>query len=68
MGGGNGFYVAIRNNRAEVVNLKLTRGIRPSLPHYRFIGPFNTTKQAEQAIPFGTEYKGQICGLEQKAK
>lgn len=55
-----GFHIAIKDNKAEIHNFKLSTGIEPECPHYKFIGIFSTRRQAERKIPSGVEYKGVI--------
>lgn len=58
------FYVALKGEQADVVSFKLSAGIQPRLPKYKFTGPYDTKKQAEDAIPAGYVYKGELVGLE----
>lgn len=58
------FYIAIKDNKADVVTFKLSRGVKPYLPKYSFIGPYDTKKKAEDSIPLGCTYKGQMVGLD----
>lgn len=58
------FYIALKGETADVVSFKLSAGVRPNLPGYKFIGPYDTKKKAEDSIPVGYQYKGEIVGLE----
>lgn len=60
------YWIAIKENVATVAALKLTMGIKPSLPKHRFIGPYETKGKAEKSIPFGLEYKGKVVGSDSK--
>ena len=58
-------YIGIKENKATICNFKkMSPGVRPRLPKYNFIGPYDTVKQAEKSLPIGVEFKGEIVGQE----
>lgn len=63
------YWIAIKDNEATIVSFKkLTRGIAPNLPKYKFIGAskengFDTKSQAKSAIPVGVTFEGEVVGV-----
>ena len=53
------FHIAIKDNRATVIDFKITKGLPPpTLPNYKILGGYDTKGKAEKSIPLGCIYQG----------